>query len=270
MSLDPPPRPSPLHMPARRTIPPAPSAPPATRHAFKTPPRRGYLAATTMADTGVLYAAARTRYLLDKMIAHYGSRLRVCDVVLGEVRYRAKSAADASRQLEKNAAAEAERTLDRLAVSVDRLSPEDAPLFDQIVRQLRALKQARTGDGNDAEDHDRHAGEAASIACCVRISNEGLPAVLLTNDGDASLAADARGVPSRHFGHVLNELVCADQLTPEDAHDCFTVAAVVTTPPASCRPRAATDLNCVKAGDNCSACDAATSAVPAPAPSPVP
>lgn len=270
MSTDPPPRPSPLHMPARRAIPPAPSAPPPPRHAFKTPPKRGYLAATTMADTGVLYAAARTRYLLDKVITHYGSRLRVCDVVMGEVRHRAHSTVDAGRQLEKNAAAEAERTLDRLMVAVDRLAPEDAPVFDEIVRQLRALKQARTSTADDADDHDRHAGEAASIACCVRISNAGTAAVLLTNDGDASLAADARGVPSRHFGQVLNELVCADTLTPEDAHDHFTVASMVTTPPASCRPRAANDLNCVKAAAGCSACDAATSAAPAQAPIPVP
>lgn len=270
MSPDTPARPSPLSMPARRTIPPAPSTAPQRRHAFRTPPKRGYLSATTMADTGVLYGAARTRFLLERVVNHYGSRLHVCDVVMDEVSHRAKSNVDASRQLEKNAAADVERTLGRLDVPIDALSPEDAPLFDRLVRQLQALKHARTGAGERPEDYDRHAGEAASIACCVRISSNGSPTVLLTNDGDASLAAEARGIPSRHFGHVLNELVCADELTPEDAHERFAAAAVVSTPPASSCPRDAADLSCVKAAGTCAACDAATSGTLAQAPSPAP
>jgi hypothetical protein len=244
-------------MARRRTIPSAPAPQSPRRHAFKAAPKRGFSAAVAFADTGVLYAAARTRFLLEKVIGHYGPRLRVCDVVMDEISHRAASTVDASRQLEKNAAADAKRDLERLAVTVEPLTAADATVFDQVLAQLQALAKARSGDGTDGVKG--HAGEAASIACCVRLVAAGDGTVLLTNDGDASVVSETRGIPSRHFGHVLNELVCAELIDAEAAFGRFTNAAVVSTPPASSCPRSSTDLGCTKASGICTACDAATS-----------
>lgn len=249
-------RPSPFNMPRQKTVPPAPAAVSGRRHAFRTAPRRGYRSAVTFADTGVLLSAARSRYLVEQVVVHYGKRLRISDLVLDELRHRGSATVDSTRQLEKNAASEAANDVERLGVAIEGLSVVDAPVFDEVVAQLRALAKVRAraiGDG--ADDADRHAGEAASISCCVRLASGGVRTVLLTNDGDASVIADARGIPSRHFGHVLNEFVCADRLDAVAAFARFTNAARVTTPPAASCPRHSTDLECTKSQTSCSACD---------------
>jgi hypothetical protein len=174
-----------------------------------------------------------------------------------EVQNRANSRVAYDRQLEKNAAADALRRLINGSVTVDETfeTEDDETTFDNVVRQLHELDVQRHGESNDPSSADKHMGEASAIVCCLREQRSGDRVVFVTNDGGASTVAAVHDVDARHFGHVMQELVCAGLFTSDKAMSTFVAANRVTSVPKSETPRSAQDFACKKAASpNCASC----------------
>jgi hypothetical protein len=255
-------RPSPASMPPRRWIPPAPQLSTPHNPPFEPPlPRRGHAAAEAYLDTGVLYAAGRTRHCVEKLAAHYGQRLHIADIVRDEVLHRAASHVGPERQLEKNAAATVKDVLfDRLQLEGESslASDDDILRFDEIVNQLRGLAAANVLSSPTDLAADRHVGEAATLVCCMRLAATGSKVVFLTNDGNASRVAGAHGIQTGTFCDGLRELVCSGLYTSERAFQIHNAAIVVTRPPSAFLPSGESSFRCRRQGTVCAPCDALT------------
>ncbi|MGP4019249.1 hypothetical protein [Saccharopolyspora sp. 5N708] len=216
-------------------------------------PRRGWEDAVYHLDTGVLFAAAVDAVCGGHVIRHYRDRLHTTDVIVTEVRHRATN--PTSKPGVQEAAEEATRMfIDSGAVSVDELQPGDVWQFESVLQQLRQLEAVRTREPASPQVREKHGGEASAIVCCLREMAGGARVVFATNDGGASRVAHSRQVHTRHFGHLLNELVCTATYRAEEAFALFEQANRITGVPAVARPQGEADLSCQAAADGCTVC----------------
>lgn len=249
--------PSPINMPRRRGIPAATSVSRPGAEFSRRVPNRGRPASRYYLDTGIFYSVCREERCCHRIKQHYAGRLCTTDIILEEVRHRAASKVGHERQLEKNAAADSLRRLFNIGFVevVDTLqTDDDMRRFDAILNQLRSLEASNSSNESNTIVGDKHAGEASAIVCCVREIGEDIDVVFLTNDGNASKVAAAYQVDARHFAHVLQELVCAELFTAEQAFVAFGVADKVTKIPTRERPSSASHFSCAKNDGNCPAC----------------
>lgn len=257
-----PPRISPNMMPRRtRSIPPAASTP-QRRHAFSPlVPQRGWPNSIVYADTGILVSVGRNRSCIPRFEAHYAGRLRIAESVAMEIERNADPATPVDGRL-RTAAALAKTTLiDGGSCAVDSDDNYDSRTFDEVHAKLKNLPRR-----SDEPNHPlAHLGEAASIALCIARTSQGELVVFLVNDGGASVVAAQYGIPARHFGQVLAELICSGHFTSSDAFDALAMATAVTGIPQGAVPMSASALECRRAADgrSCGACDAFATAVAA-------
>ncbi|MFC7709874.1 hypothetical protein [Micromonospora lupini] len=129
----------------------------------------------------------------------------------------------------------------------------DSRTFDEIHFKLKGLPRR-----SDEPPHPlAHLGEAASIALCAARKSQGETIIFLVNDGGASLVASHYGIPARHFGQVMAELICGGKFTSGDAFDIFAMANSVSGVPQDVAPLDAEALECQKSGESqvCTMCD---------------
>ncbi|WP_141980751.1 hypothetical protein [Saccharothrix saharensis] len=206
----------------------------------------------------MLYAVARDETICHHFKTHYAERMHTTDLIVQEVRDRTASNGDYTKQLVKNAATDTLRRLIATAdvqVDVTLQDDEDEVLFDRIVLHLRELEQRRNKNNERSTSAEKHVGEASAIVCSVRERNSGNKVVLLTNDGDASVAAKTQGVDSRHFGHALVELVCNRRITSEKAWRTFGSANKITAVPSAVTPNSVEEFTCGDTDGACITCD---------------
>ncbi|MCI2418326.1 hypothetical protein MOQ72_12875 [Saccharopolyspora sp. K220] len=216
-------------------------------------PRRGWEDAVYHLDTGVLFAASVDAVCGSRMVRHYRGRLHTTDVIVAEVRHRATN--PTNKPGVQEAAEEAVRMfIDGAAVAIDELGPGDVWMFESVLQQLRQLEAAQADGPASPQVRAKHGGEASAIVCCLREMDSGARVVFATNDGGASRVAHSRQVHTRHFGHLLNELVCAATYRNEEAFALFERANRITGVPAVARPQGEQDLSCQAAADGCTAC----------------
>ncbi|MFC6021857.1 hypothetical protein ACFP2T_37560 [Plantactinospora solaniradicis] len=250
-------KPSPRMMPPRiNRVPPA-STMPERRHAFSPDiPRRGLPQSVVFADAGVLLCVCGRQTCIVHFANHYSGRLRIADCVEDEIRRLASPSGGYTKdgRLYSTARTAQFHILDAGIGVIEPSEACDARIFDQVHRQLVELAER---NGKDVAVGS-HLGEAMSIALCVQRSREGNKVIFLTNDGDASLIAEAYEVPARHFGHVLTELVCAGKYQPSEAFEMFSYTQEFSGVPMGARPTEVADLACVSADAICLKCDALT------------
>ncbi|KAB1116742.1 hypothetical protein F6X54_10710 [Micromonospora aurantiaca] len=207
------------------------------------------------ADTGVLISVGRNRNCIPRFKAHYEGRLRIAESVAMEVERNASPATRVDGRVRTAAAMAKASILDGGSCQVDPDENYDSLTFDEVHRKLQNLPRRA-----DEPVHAlAHLGEAASIALCIARAGEGISIVFLVNDGGASLVASQHGIPARHFGHVLGELICGGLYTSVDAFEAFTMANAVSGVPGDAAPASASALECRKSSDGqaCAVCDPA-------------
>ncbi|MFC8703408.1 hypothetical protein ACFUIV_14670 [Streptomyces anulatus] len=160
------------------------------------------------------------------------------------------------------AAEQVVRALDDGRIQAHPLPPsaETLALLDVILRKLEmidARQGERTGRApNPFRSAPKHTGEAHSIVSALRTLEHGKTAVLLTNDGGASLVAHNHGITSRHVGHLLAELACPNQAIGAD--ELFaqfdTVTRNFATVPADARPSSSDFFKCSMLNGDCPQC----------------
>ncbi|MFF9600942.1 hypothetical protein ACF1GY_01520 [Streptomyces sp. NPDC014684] len=195
----------------------------------------------------------------------YGTSLVVTEAVSREILEKAKKPEKLRTPENRIMCLSAKPVADKLDSGEIRVLPlvESQSVKDkhdvimQQLRELEARRQAALGLSDEDYAH-KHAGEADSIVAAVRTIALGKSTVLLTNDGGASLVAQQHGVASRHVGHLLAELGCADpSLTAEGLYEQFMqVTGNFATVPETARPTGSGFFACLRAEDKCSACDA--------------
>jgi hypothetical protein len=248
---------------------PRPALPPTRRYAVDpalTQRRRPVTAA--LADTGLLYTLAHRPRYLRMFLELYGDTVSVATAVEDEIRRVAN--VPRSRRPHQNlvlmgACADLLVTeLDNQTITVREPSEASSDLVFPVQQQLRELDRAaaqRRHDRwspHDADRSRRHAGETESILVAADVIKVGGTAILLTNDGGASLAAWQQGVSARNLRHILAELACARADLKEE--DLLTAYREMTshfgTPPADVHPADSSAFRCraTLTGD-CRSCD---------------
>lgn len=228
-------------------------------------PRRGLPHELGVVDTGTFYALTGDAALRKRVLHHYSGRLIVASAVRAEVLTQA--GVPASRRTPENMprclrADDAKRLLSGPWFEVLARAPDTQGGFDDILRRLRRIDDARAGHiGEVSSEREeraiRHAGETESIVIAKTLTDGGTPTVLLTSDGGASLVAEAMGIPSKHIGHVIRELVCADprHLTTGLQASFDSITRAVGTPPAASLPDGEAWFECWAADGACAVCD---------------
>lgn len=249
---------------------PRPALPPTRRYAIDpalTQRRRPVTAA--LADTGLLYALAHRPKYLRMFLELYGDTVSVATAVEEEI--RAVANVPRNHRPQRNLVlmgACADRLvteLDNQTITVREPSEASADLVFPIQQQLRELERAAAQRRpekwfpHDADRAKRHAGETDSILVATDIIKAGGTAILLTNDGGASLTAWQQGVSARNLRHILAELACArTDLKEEDLLTAYhEMTAHFGTPPADVHPADSSAFRCraTLAGE-CRICDA--------------
>ncbi|MER7939159.1 hypothetical protein [Streptomyces sp. NPDC094458] len=216
-------------------------------------------------DTGTLCSLGHRPHLLDGIMKLYGSSLVVTEAVAAELYAMARipnARRTADNRLRCLSAERVVRALDDGRIRVCPLleSEETLAKLDRVLRKLNmieARQQERTGKMSDPfRSAPKHTGEAHSIVSAMRTIEHGGTTVFLTNDGGASLVAQHHGITSRHVGHLLAELACADQtVTATDLLEHFTVVTShFATVPADARPSGSDFFECRSLNGNCSLC----------------
>ncbi|WP_203924315.1 hypothetical protein [Rugosimonospora africana] len=247
-------KPTPLMMKRIQSIPQRPPAYLTQRSAFSTSiPPCGMSGAWAYLDTGVMYSASSRVACLNAFLVHYDGRLFVVSTVEGEVRRAADPANSAWIDgAVQNAARTARgRFLDSGAVVVDDDEPE-SKIFDEVYGQLSRLPHA---SGKGLRHERANVGEAFTIAICIKRRRQSRRVSFLSNDGGASVVATFHHVPTRNFGHVLRELVCAGHFGPDEAFEVLVAAQRISGIPLDDLPVAATTLVCDAAEQACATCD---------------
>lgn len=209
-------------------------------------PRRGSPDAILYLDTGVLLCAAAQQWFSSIFFRHYAGRLQLTDAVASEIRHRSQ-ARPGNNGWVQSAALEAGRVIGRSPSLVDDSERYDAKLFDDVHRRLQSLAEA----AGKVVDSKMHNGEAESIARCTARAKGGEKVILLTNDTDASRVAAEHEIPARHFGNVLQELICAGGLEAARANDLLQEVRQYS----GITRAAITSLSCLAFGDSCLTCD---------------
>lgn len=248
--------PSPSSMPRRRSVPPAPVQRPRGLNFSRSVPHRGRLEAFYIFDTGVLCSIARDEVGCHQFVKHFEGRMYTTDVIVDEVKNRASRPIGPDGQLMKLAAADALRRL-ILPGKVQIVSLDAAAwtTYDSVMQQLRGLTAARAADVDELNVVERHSGEASAIAWSKQSLAADYQVVLVTNDGDASVAAASQSVEVRHFGHVLHELVCANRLASDKAWNFYERAVGMSGIPTPAALRSKDDLVCKGTAERCTACE---------------
>ncbi|MFJ7201119.1 MULTISPECIES: hypothetical protein [unclassified Streptomyces] len=230
-------------------------------------PRRRRPVTTALADTGMLYALAHRPKYLEMFLEFYGETVAVATAVEEEIRKiaRVPQAARAHRNLVLMGAC-ADRLvakLDDKTIVVLAPSEDSAELESMVQQQLRELdRAAANGRGAawsslDADRAKRHHGEMESILVATDIIKDGGTAIVLTNDGGASLVAWQQGVSARNLRDILAELACANpEMKEEDLLTAFNEMTVhFGTLPADVRPTDSSAFRCRALAGACHACD---------------
>lgn len=242
--------PTPSVMPSRRRVlaTPAPARPPAPAgYAVAAEvPRRGWPAAVSWPDTGVLLSLGTDAATRIRFVAHFGSRCRLTRTVANELRGISNGPPGTDKQRAADAAVRAV-VLPRALTQTD-LEDGDLGAFDAVVAELRALS-----DDPDAS----HKGEASIVVCADRDrTRAGGRHVVLTNDGGASHVARAHGLPSRHTGDAIAEMSCATPgPTPAQCWSTFRAASRVAAVPRDARPSDEDYFRCQSSNGSCGPCD---------------
>ncbi|MFJ5599382.1 hypothetical protein ACIP95_15810 [Micromonospora parva] len=191
----------------------------------------------------------------------YENRAATTDTVQAEVRRKAL-ATNAEPQGIQSAAVRARNFFlnsARLDVQELPMSQEVAARLQVVLEQLRSYDAARRRPGMQGHGlTEKHAGEATLIVAATQRNNP----VLLTNDAGASHVADRQlpNIPSRHFGHILHELVChaGDSIQLDDVISDYEAACHISGIPDDARPSASTGyFTCSRdtSSGKCIACD---------------
>lgn len=260
--------PSPSNMPSRAAGGPSLARPAGSvrRYADTSQlPRRGLPHELGVVDTGTLYALTSDAALRQRFLLHYSGRLIVASAVRAEVLTQA--GVPAARRTPENMprclrADDAKRLLAGPGFEVLARAADTQERFDDVLQRLRLIEDARAGHigaaGSEREERAiRHAGETESIIIAKALLEAGTPAVLLTSDGGASLVAEAMEIPSKHIGHVIRELVCADpaHLTTGLQASFDLITRTVGTPPAASFPDGEAWFECWAVDGVCPVCD---------------
>lgn len=190
--------------------------------------------------------------LLTAFCAHYGGRLSTVSAVRAEVERIARQSHGDGRLL--NAARRGLNQFfvgDRVAIdNGNDLDAESfASSFDIVRRQLANMP------GDDSGAHpNKNFGEAFTIAVCIGRRIAGQRVLLLTNDRNARLVAGRHGIPNRNIHHVLRELVCAQLITRDSAHEAFEATNTFSSIPFAERPSSADDFACHATEIECVVC----------------
>jgi hypothetical protein len=195
-------------------------------HGFQDHPQCGHDGSAGQVDTGLFFAlgACNDHQARIDFLLRYQGRLNTGPAVRSEVqRWAATNVVTHRDDADKIAAAKravrallagshiatneavADHIVNGVFAQLDEYEAAGEWHFDPNVSQPTAPSGSTRG---------KHAGEAELIAYAIA-ANE--PCILLTNDAGASAVADNRGVPARHFGHVLREIVCHSE--PEVSPD---------------------------------------------------
>jgi hypothetical protein len=250
---------------------PRPSLPPTRRYAVDPAlPQRRRPVTAALADTGLLYTLAHRPRYLQMFLELYGETVTVAGAVAEEIRTVANvPRPDRPHRNLVLMAACADRLVTKLedkTITVREPSEDSVDLRFHVQQQLRELDRAaaqRRGERwspIDANRAKRHDGETESILVAADVIKAGGTAILLTNDGGASLAAWNQGVSARNLRDILAELACAQpDLKEEDLLTVFTeMTAHFGTLPAAVRPTDSSAFRCRAAlASECPKCDAA-------------
>lgn len=257
-------------LPRSANLRPRPALPPTRRYAIDpalTQRRRPVTAA--LADTGLLYTLAHRPKYLQMFLEFYGGTVSVATAVEQEIRDVANvpqvHRPHRSLVLMGACADRLVAELDNGTITVREPSEASDDLRYPVQQQLRELDRAAAQrrqekwSPHDADRAKRHAGETDSILVAADIMKAGGTAILLTNDGGASLTAWRQGVSSRNLRHLLAELACARGNLKED--DLLTAYHEMTahfgTPPADVQPVDSSAFLCrATLEGECRSCDA--------------
>lgn len=251
------PRPPSLHLRAQRS---------GARYAVAAHlPKRHVPVDRAWCDTGTLFSLAHRPALLAEVMSLYGPSLVVTEAVADEVRRIARipnARRTAENRLRCLSAERVVRALNGGQIRELPLSPSEGTYdkIDRILRQLDELEARQAKREVTPLDQIRstrkHAGEAHSIVSAVRTVELGGTTVLLTNDGGASRVARQNGIDSKHVGHLLAELACADQeLQADELLAQFEqVTANFATVPADARPKNSLFFVCHMTDGTCAEC----------------
>ncbi|WP_284749589.1 PIN domain-containing protein [Amycolatopsis sp. RTGN1] len=208
-----------------------------------------------MLDTGALCSAARDEVGCHWFAEHFKGRLYTTDVIVEEIKNRARRPASPEEQLMKLAANDAlRRLITPSKIEIASLDDSMWAHYDTAMHQLRNLADGRTANAHAARTADRHGGEASAIAWSKKKVGSGTQVVLVTNDGDASTVASAHGIEVRHFGHALHELVCASHISADAAWNLYQRATGMSGIPNAAAFTSATELTCPTTPNECAAC----------------
>ncbi|MGW0095108.1 hypothetical protein ACWDWS_39995 [Streptomyces sp. NPDC003328] len=257
-------------LPRGPSLRPRPALPPKRRYAVDpalSQRRRPVTAA--LADTGLLYTLAHRPRYLQMFLELYGETVTVATAVAKEIRAVANvPRLDRPHQnlvLMGTCADLLVTKLDDKTITVREPSEGSTDLLFPVQQQLRELDRAaaqRRGERwspFDADRAKRHTGETDSILVAADVIKAGGTAILLTNDGGASLTAWRQGVSARNLRDILAELACAQPYLKEG--DLLTAYNEMTahfgTPPTDVRPTDSSAFRCrgTLAGE-CHICDA--------------
>ncbi|WP_328663251.1 hypothetical protein [Streptomyces sp. NBC_00328] len=233
-------------------------------------PQRRLPVATALADTGLLYTLAHRPKYLEMFLDLYGETVVVATAVAEEIRAVARvPRLERPHQNLVLMGACADRLVTKLddkIITVREPSENSADLLFPVQQQLRELDRAaamRRGERwspFDANRAKRHDGETESILVAADVIKAGGTAILLTNDGGASLTAWQQGVSARNLRNILAELACENShLTQESLLTAFTeMTAHFGTLPAEVRPTDSSAFRCHALAGECQTCDALT------------
>lgn len=215
-------------------------------------PMRGWPDATLWTDSGILLSLGTDPQLLARFRRHAGRRVQVPRTIQWEIRRISENRAQNS-EAEWRAA----NTVVRECFLGSSVFPDPELNWQPNREQYQLIEDLLIILKNEPGGRDKsHRGEATLIALAVDAMKTHPRAILLTNDGGASRAAGRYGLRSRHIGHLMAELGCADpSLSPEECLELFTTGRAVSSPPYGSCPKKAGDFACAKDGETCARCD---------------
>ncbi|MGW3983846.1 hypothetical protein [Streptomyces mirabilis] len=263
----PPPTPR-VMLPRGPNLRPRPSLPSTRKYAVDPAlPQRRRPVTAALADTGLLYTLAHRPKYLEMFLDLYGETVAVATAVAEEIRAVAnvpQPGRPHQNLVLMGACADLLVTkLDDKTIAV-REPSENSFLLFTVQQQLRELdRAAATRRGErwspiDVNRAKRHSGETESILVAADVIKAGGTAILLTNDGGASLAAWKQGVSARNLRNILAELACENShLAKEDLLTAFTeMTAHFGTLPTEVRPADSSAFRCRALAGGCQICDA--------------
>ncbi|MEY9490896.1 hypothetical protein RKD26_006775 [Streptomyces calvus] len=259
-------------LPRSANLRPRPALPSTRKYAVDPALTQRYRPVTAaLADTGLLYTLAHRPKYLEMFLELYGEAVTVASAVEEEIREVAKvPRLDRPRRglvLMGACADLLVAKIDDRSITVREPSEGSADLLFPVQQQLRELDRAaaqRRGERwspHDAGRAKRHSGEADSILVAADVIKAGGTAILLTNDGGASLTAWRQGVSARNLRHILAELACErGDLKEEDLLRAYhEMTAHFGTPPSDVHPTDSAAFRCRAAlTGECRICGAST------------